>query len=63
MDYLAHLPVELWEDIISIVALSAPENAELSSQINPIILFQPDRLFPKEFGSLRDLLAICRRVK
>jgi len=58
MDYLAHLPVELWENIISTVALSAPENAELSSQVNPIVLFQPGRLF--ESGSLRDLLAICR---
>ena len=62
MDYLAQLPVELWENIISTVALSAPENAELSPQINPITLFQPDRLSPREFGSLRDLLAICRHV-
>jgi hypothetical protein len=63
MDYLAQLPVELWEHIISTVALSAPENVELSSQINPITFFQPGRLFPREFRSLRDLLAICRHVK
>ena len=63
MDYLAQLPVELWENIISTIALSEPENAELSPQINPITLFQPGRLFPSEFGSLRDLLAICRHVK
>ena len=63
MDYLAQLPVELWENIISAIALSEPENAELSSQINPITLFQPGRLFPREFGSLRDLLAISRHVK
>ena len=62
MDYLAHLPVELWENIISTVALSAPENVELSSQFTPIALFQPGRLFPNQFESLRDLLAICRHV-
>jgi hypothetical protein len=63
MDYLAQLPVELWENIISRVALLAPENAELSSQINPVAFFQPGRLFPAEFGSLKDLLAICRYVR
>ena len=63
MDYLARLPVELWENIISEVALSAPENTELSPQINPITFFRPGRLFPKEFESLKDLLAICRHVK
>jgi len=62
MDYLARLPVELWENIISGVAIPAPENVELSSQINPIDLFHPGRLFPRVFGSLRDLLAICRYV-
>jgi len=63
MDYLAQLPVELWENIISGVALPAPENVELSSQINPIALFQPGRLFPTDFLNMRDLSAICRHVK
>lgn len=63
MDYLAQLPVELWENIISRVALSAPENMELSFQVNPIDFFHPGRLFPRVFESLRDLLVICRYAK
>jgi hypothetical protein len=63
MDYLARLPVELWENIISEVALSAPENVELSSRIDPATFFQPGRLFPTEFGSTKDLLAICGHVE